>query len=512
MSTEPIPAGSEIFAAYGDTWIPEIPGAQITFDPVLEDAEQFLREDYKDFVEKHKSELKPNVMRGLWEFTRDFPVTTNHIFTVLPRNVEWNDIDAILEEKTKQASPQPVEPTEDIDGNTVLPLYENDNMVTRHFIRQQGKRSMEWFQRYGRCCDHIRPGRSTVEQAGRGAFANRDLPKGTIVAYSPLVHVGLEGDKLFNIPYGEKDPDGFPEGYEGYEKKDLVVNYSFRHHESTIMLTPYGSMVNYINHDPERANVRVVWPQEEMVAHKPDWLNKSLYELRHTIDKIGLSFDYIALRDIKEGEEIFMDYGPEWQEAWEQHVMTWRPLPGSREYVHSTEWPHDEPLRTKEELLENPYPDNLETMCVESYRKSHGHRYQWLPVLRPSNERVHCNVLKRSDPVDKSSSDESKNQHTYAVEMLVGYDEAEDSDINIIVEGVPQKWIFLTDKVKTADWHMPNTFRHSIAIPDDIIPEAWKNLKNGAARGTTSGGTSGHGHYKMNVKIKQQRQVMRDEL
>ena len=37
--------------------------------------------------------------------------------------------------------------------------------------------------------------------------------------------------------------------------------------------------------------------------------------------------------------------------------------------------------------------------------------------------------------------------------------------------------IYLVDKVKTADWHMPNAFRHTIMIPDEIMPEGWKNKK-----------------------------------
>ncbi|OEU11016.1 hypothetical protein FRACYDRAFT_246118 [Fragilariopsis cylindrus CCMP1102] len=36
-----------------------------------------------------------------------------------------------------------------------------------------------------------------------------------------------------------------------------------------------------------------------------------------------LSMEIIALRDIKPGEEIFIDYGKEWENAWLEHVKTW---------------------------------------------------------------------------------------------------------------------------------------------------------------------------------------------
>lgn len=79
VSVEPIEAGSEIYAAYGDTWIPEIPGAQVTFNTNLEAAETFLRDDYFRFVQDHKNQMKAEVLEGLWNFTRDFPVNDNQV-------------------------------------------------------------------------------------------------------------------------------------------------------------------------------------------------------------------------------------------------------------------------------------------------------------------------------------------------------------------------------------------------------------------------------------------------
>ncbi|CAB9501646.1 Guanylate cyclase [Seminavis robusta] len=485
VSTRDISAGSEIYAAYGDQWIPDIPGAQVTFHKNLEAAEEFLRDDYYRFVKSQKDPLPAHVKEGLWNFTRDFPVHQNQIFTVLPRNVPWSEIETVLEQKLQEEADVPynTEYESDDEADTGPTLFAPDNMVTHHFIRQQSKRDVQWLQEHGRCCDHIRADKSTIPQAGRGAFATRDLPKGTIVGYSPLIPVALEGEQVYNIPYGSKDPNyepfmdenGKEVVEEGYEMKDLVINYSFGHKDSTMMLTPYGSMINYINHGAgDKANVKVVWPSHEMVAHKPEWLTRNVTTIRYTLDKIGLSFDYVALRDIKEGEEILMDYGPEWEAAWRKHVIDWEPLAHSEEYVHSSEWPHDEPLRTEAEQETNPYPDNLETMCVESYMKDpRTMAYKWIPVLRKSYFRVACTVLERHEPKKEGK------QHSYRVEMLIGVDEATGEDQTIIVDRVPHKWIFLTDKVKSADWHMPNTFRHTIAIPDEIFPPAWKNKLTG---------------------------------
>ena len=40
-----------------------------------------------------------------------------------------------------------------------------------------------------------------------------------------------------------------------------------------------------------------------------------------------LSFEYIAIKEINEGDEILIDYGDEWQEAWDKHVEKWMRMP-----------------------------------------------------------------------------------------------------------------------------------------------------------------------------------------
>jgi hypothetical protein len=417
--TKPVKAGAELFAQYGDTWIPEIPGAIITFNENMDLADDFLNE-YAEWVQK--SSIPADVAEGLWTLTKEFPMTSP-ILGAIPQ-ASWKDVKTELEIKTEEST-------------------------VRHFIREHGHRTPEWLQEYGKCQDHLKPGRSTISQAGRGAFAARNLPKGTVVGYSPLVHIGNARD-ILSIEYQT--------GRENYTIEDLIINYSFGHPNSTLLLTPYGAMVNYINHHRELANVKVQWPVKELVAHKPHWLEKDVEFLSNVHEKIGLSFDYVALRDLKEGEEIFLDYGDEWIEAWETHVANWKPVPNAEFYVHSSEW--TEPaLRTLEELSENPYPPNLHTLCKESYRRD-GYRNVFITPLRNHNKRHYCDVLERS----------AKAPYEYTVKIYVG-----SSGDAVIVEGVTWEGVELLDKLKTADWHLPNGFRHPITIPDDIFPDAWKN-------------------------------------
>ena len=423
-ATTDIPAGAELFANYGDYWIPDIPGAQVTLEETLSSAEHFLRQEFYAWMQEREASLTDAVKEALWNMTvYDFPLYSKE-FSVLPK-VPWKQVEAALREHP--------------DANF---------SVVKQFIRQQSIRSDAWLRENGYCQDHIRPDRSTIEQAGRGAFATRRLPKGTVVGYSPLIHMALDGKEIYLIDYDE-----------GKRKQyDLVINYSFGHRNSTVMLTPYGGMVNYINHDKERANVRVRWPDRELVAHKPEWLNKSPTELRHALEKIGLSFEYVAVRDIEEGEEVFMDYGDEWQAAWDEHVKNWKPVPNSEGYVHTTDWEEDV-LRTDKELETNPYPDNFVTMCIESYSSTEDGTFTFIPDVVKSPHRVYCHVLERSDD----------DPPEYTVEMELSDHEA------IIVHNVTTQGIFLYDTAFSADWHLPNVFRHEIMIPDDIMPEMWLN-------------------------------------
>jgi len=476
---EPIPKGSEIFASYGEEWVPDIPGAQITFDVVMDEAEDFLRDDYFPFVQQHEKKLpkKKDFLEALWNFTRDFPHPRPRTFSVLPRQVTWKEIQEQYDEFQKLEKPimkaMAMKLQEDPTYKPAYPYYSKRTSLIRHFIRQNGQRSIEWIKENGgRCCDHMRPGVSQIPHAGRGAFATRDLPRGTIVGYSPLVHIGTYGKQVYNVPYDVQDETGGPVHY---EKPDLIYNYAFYHPNSTVMLSPYGSMVNYINHAPSSpplsdknktvtANVRLIWPDSELIAHKPEWLKKDVDFLTHTVAKIGLSWDYVALRNIVEGEEILLDYGPEWEAAWNQHVKNWVPPADADAYVHSSQW-NEETLRTEQEQQFNPYPSNLHTLCSPAYMwNSQQGVYLYLVLDKEYIDRVPCRVLDRYPHPTNATGPE-----VYSVELI-------EEEKSIVTHNFERSHIFLTDRLLSQDWHLPNTFRHPIRIPDDMFPQSWINI------------------------------------
>ena len=300
--------------------------------------------DFEDWIGEHeenpitKNDVTDELLKHMWELMVDFPHHGPNRWpqlSVLPK--EWNR-DRLNELKhIKKVQKEMKEAPKGEESS--LPPLPKPPLISMRYWADRGKVSLDFLQKEGKCQDHIRPDISTILHAGRGAFASRDLPKGTVVGYAPLVHIGVKGEEITKVVYNGESKHGmdrfehrFADSNEEpglgklkkeakkhknrYAKPDLVINYSFGHRNSTLLLTPYGAMVNYINHnsayDGDGPNVRVQWPDKELIAHKPEWLGKSLNFLRDSIDKIGLSFDYVALRDIKEGEEIFMDYGDEW--------------------------------------------------------------------------------------------------------------------------------------------------------------------------------------------------------
>ncbi len=50
-------------------------------------------------------------------------------------------------------------------------------------------RSVALLEQHGQCMDNIKDGVSILPDAGRGARANRFIPKGGLVALAPLIHV-----------------------------------------------------------------------------------------------------------------------------------------------------------------------------------------------------------------------------------------------------------------------------------------------------------------------------------
>jgi len=255
------------------------------------------------------------------------------------------------------------------------------------------------------------------------------------------------------------------------------------HPESTMTFIPAGSASTYINHSPE-PNAKLVWSDHP--NHNPSWYEFTPEQLLEHEDKLhmGLLMKAVAIKDIAKDEEVFIDYGPEWTKAWEEHVAKWNKKVENGEI--DTVWPltalnlneqhRDKPFRTPEELETDPYPENVQLRCyvvvADDNEPPEGELHQWSePVKGSVYDAEHlfdCKVLERGE--------DDYGKYWYKILWQDDPDD-DDDDTQNIVDNVPHTAFLFTDKMGTSDMHVKDAFRHYIGIPDEIFPKGpWRNL------------------------------------
>jgi hypothetical protein len=260
-----------------------------------------------------------------------------------------------------------------------------------------------------------------------------------------------------------------------------------------------------INHGGgKNANVRLRWSTSS-VLHKTglSWLKKNI-----TIDELlkqnttngTLMLELIALKAIRTGDEILLDYGIDWINAWIKHVSAWTPAPNADSYAPA--YVQDDviqALRTETELSSHPYPENVFTSCFYKYsdNKEKAEQDYFSKSTTTSNEVTTftwnmtrgifdlsslrpCSILQRSNEKASKNSKKSKGTlFTVRIQNRNGLSMTERVPKGMvhIVKDVPRYAIRLTDKLYSTDQHLVNAFRHEIGIPDDIFPTQWKDLQ-----------------------------------
>ena len=345
-------------------------------------------------------------------------------------------------------------------------------------------RDVDWLRQHGMCLDHLRPGsRSRIlPQAGRAVTAAHAIPAESLVAPVPVLPLRRETLRTRH--------------HQNHHQ--LLLNYCFGHKDSSLLLYPYGPLVNLINHGATndtrlefRANVRLTWSDRQRGSDEASRRSAAdpgpgpmLLELR-------------ALRDIASGEELLLDYGPVWSEAWAHHVAQWTPPPGADSYAPS--YVHDDAiraLRLESELDRHPYPNNIFTSCFYRYSDHNQNggssgtgaagasttttsttittTVPWKAtrgIFELSNLRP-CRILRREHRPKEGTvfTVQVKNRpHLHPKEIIPPGEYR-------VVERVPRHAIRFSDKPYTTDQHLDNAFRHEIGLGDDVFPLAWRDL------------------------------------
>jgi hypothetical protein len=445
VSDGPIEAGAELYADYGDSWFER--RTDLGLIPLKDD---FLRADelLQQFNGSVKGNFDSDKASTLWkEFWKNFTEEDDRVKNAIPRALDQ-----------------------------VKTVFEMGG--TAKYSVPDRVRSISWLKENGKCLDNIRPGISRIEGAHRGAFATRRINKGDLIAPAPLVHIHRNHLKLYDST-DVQDNQTKP----WYDGEQLLLNYVYGHSNSSVLLFPYSPVVNYINHDRYGFNAELRW--SDVSHHRPDLMALSPDELMK-FNHSGLVMEFVATRDIEAGDEVLLDYGEAWDQAWKKWVTEWRPPKDADHYVPAYEFnDYLQPVRTEKEQKRKPYPENVITVCyadeVKKKKKPVETLHSGEPVFEwkyrsgmfeMTEDAFPCDILQR-DIKDKYLVDTiSPNLGTYTVRIHRSKKE------KVVMNKVPRTAIEFFDDEYTSDLFLnKRAFRHEIQLPDHMVPQAWKDLQ-----------------------------------
>ena len=302
-------------------------------------------------------------------------------------------------------------------------------------------RSLVYLRTLGICLDNLRKGKSSIPQAGYGAFATNNLYEDSVIVAAPVIPI----ERItLDMSWEVKDSS------ELTKMKQILLNYCFGHPESSVLLFPYSGSVQYINHS-ENPNAFISWSLSEM--NNDDLLEQKANDLG-----AGLVLDIVALRDIGIGEEITIDYGTEWTNSWYDHVTSWK-MNDARYKVNpqsviETQLDEEKPFLTMEEQQENPYPTCVRTACYST--RTNG---IWSEKSLDDKSLKFCDVTGRVY---------YNNNYWYTVKIH--------SESDSVVKHVPHQAITFFQDIYCSDLHLGRVFRHEIGVPEDTYPDLWLDL------------------------------------
>ncbi len=458
-ATRDIEAGQEIFADYGESWLDSREGTFADFVPREKDFDEGSR-----VFTKMQKEARVNGV----EMSDAVVKTMKDIVTLMEQRVGATLPNAKDEYELIAKKHSKKEPTA--------------NLLAENTIE---KRSIEWIRENGICLDSIRPGLSTIPQAGRGAFSQGFIPKGSIISPVPLLNI-VDKEKLnmhkldYDDETGElqyKDDDSEIIG------QQLLINYCFGHRDSKVLLCPQTNMI-LMNHCSNRSrgegqcrpNAKVQWASgwdpdtEDWLGMKMEDITDSTYNGRR-----GLSLEVVATRDIFPGEEVTIDYGVNWELAWQRHLDTWEPperVKNAYIPLNTMIGEMEMRIRTVEDLEQDPYPDNIQSVCYYPYmhedegveyeedRKKSAENYpKPLNGMEKEKNILPCEIL------EAPSHCEVNRNETYTVRL---------PSKKMILTDFPQESISFRMTQESTDAYLENAFRHFIEIDDKIFPNQWK--------------------------------------
>ena len=200
---------------------------------------------------------------------------------------------------------------------------------------------------------------------------------------------------------------------------------------------------------------------------------------------------------LQQREEIYLDYGQGWEEAWETYRNTWTPPEENGPFASYSPIKElndkREPPRSISELIKDPFQDNVMTGCM--YSANYDYQYDafeagfnWTTLSDEmilqhfsgdgSNfiwEEIHsypqfwpCSIITGND------------RDGFTVRIFQASWEGDtpwtEKGLPMIFTKYSRESIRYFNKQGRSDQFLPNSFRHHPELADDIFPDQWKNL------------------------------------
>lgn len=362
-------------------------------------------------------------------------------------------------------------------------------------------KSQDWLQKHGLCVDNLMVGKSTIPDAGRGAFARRTIKKDEIISPVPMLPIlNEEVFEQYSVTKEVTDPKTnktkvvFDDTVmsTGYH---LMLNYAYGHPESTLMLVPMAPMVNYVNHanDPAQVNAFLQWAKHDDIYNDHALHDLEVERIRYKNPR-HVTMELIAYKDIEIGDEILISYGDDWAAEYAKYKAQYN---AKHPDIDNEKYPmkalelrplyKNKPFPVNIQEGQTPYPDGVITGCyIESVEdlpdgsiKYNALNQQVVQFTGPRTWEEYmgqnlniCDLMDRYEYVDVNDNGITK--YNYTVQTHKNMDQP---PVIIEVRNVPHYAITLIDRPYTSDIHTPGAFRRWINIEDQRFPQSWRNAR-----------------------------------
>jgi hypothetical protein len=332
-----IAAGAELFNSYGDGFFLNKKDNPYAFVPLDDDYDE-AKELMTRFIMNNIANITNKEEENTPSDSDNTSIMIEQDSNSLTRKLDPPQLN--MQQRLQRSWDQVVEAAP-LRVQTALPknatrmlLDHQTNGNGLEFSLGRNQRPLEWIRREGICVDRVRIGASHIMEAGRGVFAKHRIAASTIIVPVPVIQVNRTMQQITHHHHNN-DPSSSSSRNMNMPLERMIVNYCLGHHESTLLLCPYLTTVSLINHsnDPAKVNAKLTLSHSKY-ANQTLWDESSsssstaqdLLESKRAEKSLGIIFNVVATRDIRAEEEIYINYGPSWQQAWDDHKQAWSPF------------------------------------------------------------------------------------------------------------------------------------------------------------------------------------------